>query len=236
MIENTQPIEKPIYDRGGNLEVHSVWDTIQGEGPFSGMPATFVRLFGCNLACKLCDTDYTSNRDRTSPADLFDKISSLPRRSLVVFTGGEPFRQNIMPISDTLIMSGRRVQIETNGTLFPEGLESYSGCTRFFVVCSPKTPTVNPRIWDVCHSLKYVVEHGRIDDDGFPLSSVGPQYGAPARPPNWWLKGLRHEIYIQPLDTQDEESNRRNIQAAVGVCAKHGFRLSLQIHKIVEVA
>jgi len=51
---NNQRREKMDSDPGGWLEIVSVWDTIQGEGPFAGSPAVFVRLAGCNLQCPFC--------------------------------------------------------------------------------------------------------------------------------------------------------------------------------------
>jgi len=48
---NQQPIEKQFLHPKGDLEVHSIFLTIQGEGPFTGQRAVFVRLAGCNLQC-----------------------------------------------------------------------------------------------------------------------------------------------------------------------------------------
>ena len=53
-LPNAQPAEKPDRREDGSLEVHSVFLTIQGEGPFAGRPAVFVRLAGCVLHCPQC--------------------------------------------------------------------------------------------------------------------------------------------------------------------------------------
>ncbi|MFU7502861.1 MAG: palindromic element RPE1 domain-containing protein [Candidatus Tisiphia sp.] len=52
------PKRPAIFNDGTNLEIKSIFKTIQGEGSFVGMPAIFIRLGGCNLACNFCDTDF----------------------------------------------------------------------------------------------------------------------------------------------------------------------------------
>ena len=92
---NIQPIEKiehyGVPDDGG-LDVHSIFPTIQGEGPFVGQPAIFIRLAGCNLQCPLCDTEYTEGRIRLSVPVIFDAVQEHIRlfAPLIVITGGEP--------------------------------------------------------------------------------------------------------------------------------------------------
>ena len=51
---NVQPPEKQVSRSDGFLDVVSVFKTIQGEGPFAGTPAIFVRTAGCNLFCPNC--------------------------------------------------------------------------------------------------------------------------------------------------------------------------------------
>lgn len=224
MIENQQAPEMFIQRTQGVLDVHSIFDTIQGEGTYAGIPATFIRLSACNLQCSLCDTEYTQGRELYSKYDLRDEILKLPSRRLVVITGGEPFRQDFRQFADLMMEQSKQVQIETNGTLYLD-LGEMDG--QLLVICSPKTPKIHEKMWKQISALKYVVEDGKIDDDGLPLSSVGPQYGRPARPPEWWSG----TIYVQPLDHQDPEKNARNTQAAVESCMAHNYRLCLQTQK-----
>lgn len=236
-MKNTQPKEKSLYREDGHLDIVQVWRTIQGEGPFSGMPAVFVRLAGCNLDCPACDTDYTSGRRMFSPrsvlemTDLLSKKTEYMSTDLVVFTGGEPFRQNITPTVNGLLCAGYDVQIETNGTLW---LDSFGRVhDRFYnltVVCSPKTPEINATAYRNADIWKYIVSHGQVDDkDGLPIATLGNTVGV-ARP----HKDVNpRDIYIQPLDEGDEEKNRLNLEVAVSSCLKFGYRLSLQIHKYI---
>ena len=207
---NKQPIEKQTLDPSGTLVVHSVFRTIQGEGPFTGMPAVFVRLQGCNLQCPLCDTDYTSKRSRIGPAMLLDLIKEMdvPTR-LVVLTGGEPMRQNIGSAVYDLVEAGYTVQLETNGTLFIEDLPYHH--PRFKIVCSPKAGRINARLAPLIDALKYVLHADDVDTDGLPrralMHAAAPRV---ARPP----VGFKGTVYLQPVDEQDALKNK---QYAYGV-------------------
>lgn len=224
---NQQPIEQVHHSKDGNLEVVNVWYTIQGEGPFAGKPAVFVRLAGCNLRCPLCDTDYTSNRVWYSPRTLVDKILSINQGArLVVLTGGEPFRQNFAPFVVEASTKQLHVQIETNGTLYNPDVP-YDHVT---VVCSPKVGKIHPKLEPHIRAFKYVLEDGQVMPDGLPKTTLGSEYDV-ARP----CQGHQAEIYVQPLDSFDQAKNSRNMAATVQSCLKFGYRLCLQMHKIVGV-
>lgn len=226
---NEQPIEKRITRSNGYLDVVDIFSTIQGEGPFTGHRAIFVRLAGCNLQCPGCDTDYTSNRKEYHDSELVDEIAKLVQPPyLVVITGGEPFRQNISAFANTLIALGYKVQVESNGTVPPsEGLRE-----EVCIVCSPKTGRMNPKMAERANCFKYVMHADSVDIDGLPIKaldhSANPRV---ARPP----EGNTRPVYLQPMDSKNIAQNHRNIQAVVESCIKHGYQLQLQIHKIVEV-
>lgn len=229
---NTQAIEPPIWREDGSLEVRSIFSTIQGEGPFAGRPSIFVRLAGCNLKCPACDTEYTSFRMLHSPSALLNAVKAVrqdKRIDLIVITGGEPFRQNIVPFVNKAANHDWDVQIETNGAVFPD-YGKLVDMSRVTVVCSPKTPRVSPNIRKRYVYWKYVVQAGNIDpNDGLPLTTLGNSWGV-ARPNNMG-KSVRYRIYVQPLDEQDPIKNKANEQAAIDSCMKFGYRLSYQMHK-----
>ena len=238
---NKQPTEKRQPSYHGQVDVHSIFHTIQGEGPFCGTPAVFIRLAGCNLQCPGCDTDYTSDRKLLGPYEILFEVNELMRRDrwargLVVITGGEPFRQHIGELIHTLIDSGYYVQVESNGTMNPpcapwsQRTDERHGA---YLVISPKTGKLNPLALEAACALKYVVEAGDVrEEDGLPLTALRHSANPfPARPPSDWGR----LVYVQPMDSKDDEKNRLNIQAAVRSCMEHGYILQLQVHKIIGV-
>jgi len=95
------------------MRIAEIFDSLQGEGPAMGRPATFVRLAGCNLRCEGCDTELKQWQELT-PLAISEKVIG----NRVIITGGEPTLQ--MPELSDLIMllhrSGKEIHIETNGT------------------------------------------------------------------------------------------------------------------------
>jgi 7-carboxy-7-deazaguanine synthase len=231
---NTQSISKPDQNPDGNLRVIDVWPTIQGEGPFVGMPAAFVRLAGCNLQCPQCDTDYTVGpRGKSIQYDVTTLLGVIRgnardvKTKLIVFTGGEPFRQNIEPLCQRLCQEDYFVQIESNGTLSLSQMPWYSG--NLFLVCSPKAPMINGHLRGHIKALKYVLSADAVDpNDGLPTSVLGNNL-SPARP---WAGFPREQVYVSPADVGCPLINKANRDAAVKSCLTYGYRLSIQIHKL----
>jgi organic radical activating enzyme len=242
---NTQPAEKPDLREDGSADVNNIFLTVQGEGPLAGTPAMFVRLAGCDLQCPHCDTDYTGVRERVTPHDLYLRTVSVAKHShvfLLVVTGGEPFRQEIGFLCHQFLSRGWRVQIETNGTLPPSRefqTQRHHYGSRLSVVCSPKTPKIHPELAPLVTAYKYVLDADHVDpSDGLPTSVLGLDV-RPARPQRQLREaGLlprynTPDVYVQPADHRDPERNKANMRAAVGSCLKHGYRMSVQTHKIL---
>jgi len=229
------PIRKTDHGDGSRLWVQEVFHTIQGEGPFSGEPAVFVRLAGCNLQCWFCDTDFESSIWQPQLESLMNHIrNNTISGDLVVLTGGEPMRQNIVPLCEALLDAGYRVQVETAGTVVPPGFLNLVAKTpgRLFIVCSPKTPSINADLLPWVHAWKYVVRHGECSIyDGLPLYSTqrkGKQQKL-QRPPH----GV--PVFVQPMDQQDVQQNALNVQQVRDSALTHGHRASIQLHKLLEV-
>ena len=134
MLGKNKILKSENHD-GNYLDVQDIFFTLQGEGPNVGMPAIFIRLGGCNLACEFCDTEFESY-NRLTLIEILDKIKDIlqkkPKTPLVVITGGEPMRQPIAKLCQKLQDLNLLVQIETNGTIFRDLPKDVQ------IICSPK--------------------------------------------------------------------------------------------------
>ncbi|MCL2847672.1 MAG: radical SAM protein [Firmicutes bacterium] len=101
------------------FNVIEIFDSIEGEGIRQGLPATFIRLGGCNLSCNWCDTKYACNPKNFIEMDL-DKIVARvnPNYKRVTLTGGEPLlHKGVKKLIKALIKSNIEINIETNGSI-----------------------------------------------------------------------------------------------------------------------
>lgn len=230
--------QTPSKSSVGSLDLllHSIFYTLQGEGPFAGEAAVFVRFAGCNLQCPMCDTEYTQGAKYVTPDWLAMEVYEVWSRAvvntahpLVVITGGEPFRQPIGPFVRQLLKLGFRVQIETNGTLYQEAFPY--GQHRLTIVCSPKAGKVNRHLEPHINAYKYVLSSDDVDPkDGLPNHALGLP-GKVARPATKAVP-----IYVNPMDEQDVLKNHANLIATAESCLLYGYRFGVQLHKLAGVA
>jgi organic radical activating enzyme len=189
------------------MQLAEIFYSIQGEGTWSGTPAVFVRLAGCNLACDFCDTDYSLKFLAT-----VDDVVRMVREAggdcpMVILTGGEPLAQvETLGLIEALRSDGRRVHIESNGTIFTDLPSDVWLCV------SPKE-RVDPRMAARANEAKLIVD-ARVPEEHLQLFA-----GLPT-------------ILLQP-----EGNKRSNVELALDYAKSHParFRLSLQTHKMIGV-
>ncbi len=235
-----------------HLQVQKIFHTIQGEGPFSGVPAVFVRLTGCNLACWFCDTDWDDENDPKMTVDEvlleIDRERELyPKTTLCVITGGEPLRFDIVALlATTLTARDWTIQFETAGTFYQPVLQ----LPGIHTVVSPKTGRVDARFAFISAdrvSWKYVIRADETDPkDGLPVGNyqrhkkdvhlTGSMVddtkrlgGALYRPPEG------HRIYVTPMDENPPTRNAANRIEVAEVAMKFGYIAQIQIHKELEL-
>ena len=101
-----------------SLEVCETFYSILGESTFQGQPAFFIRLTGCNLRCRYCDTPYAYEGGRETALAALVKAARPGASRLVLVTGGEPLLQaETLPLLSRLDEAGLTVLLETNGSL-----------------------------------------------------------------------------------------------------------------------
>ncbi|WP_425361193.1 7-carboxy-7-deazaguanine synthase QueE [Candidatus Tisiphia endosymbiont of Stenodema calcarata] len=213
------PKRPAIFNDGTSLEIKSIFKTIQGEGSFIGMPAVFIRLGGCNLACNFCDTDF-EDFNMLTINNIIEEVEKLTINiKLVVITGGEPFRQPIELLCYKLVDLDYMVQIETNGTLYRNLPD------KVHIVCSPKAgkngyALLRDDLLSHINALKFLVAKN------IPKYSNIPEVGQ---------SKYNIPVFIQPMDQNNLLLNKENERLAIDLAIKYGHRLSLQTHKILGI-
>jgi len=235
---------KTIINPHNYLTVREIFETIQGEGPLTGRPATFVRLAGCNLKCHFCDTDFDINKARRYSIDDIVRKCIAFGHDLVVITGGEPLLQSLSALIKQLRAHEIQVQIETAGSIWPDDLTepilSGDGNLPVCVVVSPKTPNIHPLARLFADAFKYPISanDGTTVQNGVPVCNTQVKGGI--------AKALfndsnipKRAIYVQPIEeywpdgTRNAGATECNVQLAIKVCMMYGYTLSLQTHKIL---
>jgi len=189
------------------LQLVELFYSIQGEGTFTGTPAVFVRLAGCNLNCRFCDTDYAL-RFIAGVDEVVERVRELSEGCpMVVLTGGEPLAQRASaPLIDALRAGGRRVHIESNGTIAVDLPPDV------WLTLSPKE-RLSDEMAARANEAKLIVQ-GRV-----PLE---------------WLDrfGEHTAVFLQPEGNKPE-----NIALAIDAvkARPQRLRLSLQTHKMIGI-
>lgn len=197
------------------MRVNEIFYSLQGEGRYTGTPAVFVRLSGCNEKCSFCDTDHLPFKEM-SEDDVVEEVCSYSAHHVVI-TGGEPTLQLTASLCEKLHSKGLYVQIETNGSLLlPDN------CRIDWVTCSPKSLPV--RIQQV-DELKVL----------FPFAEGKEEYLCQLIPV---LREKKSdiELRLQPLDTGDAMRNKRIIADTIDYILNHPeWKMSLQTHKMLDI-
>jgi len=197
------------------LKINEIFYSIQGEGPFAGHPAVFIRLSGCNETCKFCDTDHEAGAMMSSSQIMARLLELCEDCRLAVITGGEPLLQDFSELAADLIAEGFTVQVETNGSADPVIPDIL--LKEMHIVCSPKQKKVHSFLAPYIDSWKILV------DEDTQVSDL-PNIGSGA-------------IYLQPvtIGEWDSKQSTRNRANAVKLCLETGYFLSMQLHKMLEV-
>src|SRR5262245_14936385 len=109
---------RPAFPTRPAMRVTEIFHSIQGESSHAGRLCVFVRLTGCNLRCRWCDSEYTfTGGEKMSLDDVMDRVRSYGTR-LVEITGGEPLAQaEAFELITRLCDENYEVLIETSGSI-----------------------------------------------------------------------------------------------------------------------
>ncbi|MBL0561297.1 7-carboxy-7-deazaguanine synthase QueE [Aeromonas hydrophila] len=218
--------------------INEIFQTIQGEGVFTGLPAIFVRLQGCPVGCPWCDTRHTwvvdparevgvqAVLDCSNESDGWSKMSTEQilasfqqlgyQARHVVITGGEPCLYDLQDLSTALIEAGYQVQIETSGT---SEIQTHE---QTWVTVSPKInmkgglPVLVSAL-ERANEIKHPVATERHVEELDALLATA---------------SLRENVVIalQPISQKP-----RATQLAMATCIARNWRLSIQTHKYLDI-
>jgi 7-carboxy-7-deazaguanine synthase len=118
------------------VRITEIFHSLQGEADTVGFPTVFVRLTGCPLRCRFCDTAYAfTGGEPMTLDDVLGRVAEFTPRYVCV-TGGEPLAQkSCLPLLTALCDAGYRVSLETSGAMAIEAVDP-----RVIRVVDVKTP------------------------------------------------------------------------------------------------
>jgi 7-carboxy-7-deazaguanine synthase len=129
-------VPQPTAHSDDTLRITEIFYSLQGEARTVGLPTVFVRLTGCPLRCRYCDTEYAFFGGKLQRlAAIREQVASYRPRYVTV-TGGEPLAQpNCLPLLSDLCDDGYEVSLETSGAMPVAGVDP-----RVIKVLDLKTP------------------------------------------------------------------------------------------------
>ncbi|MDX7991557.1 7-carboxy-7-deazaguanine synthase QueE [Xenorhabdus littoralis] len=219
--------------------INEIFQTLQGEGVFTGVPSVFIRLQGCPVGCSWCDTKHTWEKEadkqqpmdnillKSEESDLWAVATATQLLNIfirqgysarhIVITGGEPCLYDLRPLTETLESEGYQCQIETSGT------HEIKCSEKTWVTVSPKVKMrggykVLPEAMKRANEIKHPVGRER---DIEALDELLTMLDGNPEP----------TISLQPI-SQKEDATRLCIET----CIARNWRFSMQTHKYLNIA
>jgi len=161
------------------LRVYEIFASIEGEGVDIGMPSVFVRLSGCNLRCRWCDTPEALDLYSGSEMSIDNVLEEVKKYGIrrVVVTGGEPLMQNdALELVKKLLSEGFFVSVETNGTYDISALTEFNNVRISIDIKTPSSGMEGRTLWENLSLLrphdqvKFVLEG--TEDYNYALSVI----------------------------------------------------------------
>jgi 7-carboxy-7-deazaguanine synthase len=203
------------------LLVCETFSSVMGESSFAGLPGFFIRLSGCNLRCRYCDTTYAYNQgvERTIKSLVAEAETS--GFNLVLITGGEPLLQEeCLLLLSALIKREFTVLLETNGSRPLEDLD-----TRVHRIMDLKCPSSGMQAHNYLNNLEYLTPADELKfvvcdrtDFDWALQTMAP-----------YRSWERHQVLISPAFGALSPSDL----VAWILEAQLPLRLNLQLHKYI---
>jgi 7-carboxy-7-deazaguanine synthase len=205
--------------------ISEIFLSLQGEGPSAGTPAHFVRLQGCDVGCRWCDTKYSWDPGAGSVMEvdeIWQTARALGDAPLLVISGGEPLEHaGLLGLLQQALQRWTRVEVETSG-IGPPPLSH----PRLAYNVSPKLPSATPRWADTWrHGAAWVAE---------PHATFKIVVGDPPDPDDARRLIAEHRlprerVMLMP-EGMTEERVRGHAATLAEICKREGLRMSPRLH------
>lgn len=208
------------------FEIVEIFTSVNGEGPFAGKLALFIRFKGCNLNCSYCDTKWANTPMAPSENHSVEDLLELVRASRVkhvTLTGGEPLTVPHMDrFLEALSQEEVEVEIETNGSIPIHPFSEVTGKKPRFTV-DYKTPSSGE------NEKMYYPNYAHLKAEDVVKCVVGSMLDLEAALALYKKYEIK-EMYLSPVFGQIESS------VIVEFMKAHDMvdaRLQIQLHKII---
>lgn len=138
------------------LRISEIFFSLQGEGPLVGWPTLFIRVFGCNLNCRWCDTPYAKGKGVYQEVEVQEILNLWKKEyseiSYFTITGGEPLLQEgVYFLIENLLKKKAIICLETNGSISIERVPE-----EVVKVVDFKTPSSGMEKFNFYENLKFL--------------------------------------------------------------------------------
>lgn len=202
-----------LFEKGRKLPLIEDFYTVQGEGFHTGKPAYFIRIGGCDIGCRWCDTKLSWNADIHPLVDTDEIIKNASQfeAQAIVVTGGEPLSYDLSYLCKKAKEKGLMTFLETSGAYPLSGEWNW-------ICLSPKSQ--KPALESLYHEadeLKIII----FDDNDFHWAETcSEKIGADCK------------LYLQP---EWSRRNENTIKIIDYIKKNPKWNLSVQLHKYLNI-
>jgi 7-carboxy-7-deazaguanine synthase len=203
-----------------SMKITEVFYDLEGEGKYQGFPTLFIRLMGCNLRCKWCDTKYSYAGGKVMSIDeLVTRAKQSPYRHINI-TGGEPLEQkkDVIELIKKIkrICRDKVISVETNGSI------SISGVPADNISMDIKLPSSGCELDIKLDNLKLLKEKDQVKLVAATKEDLS--YGAEVLAKN----GTKAVIIVQPVFKHFSLKEIKKFVMDNGL----NWKVSVQLHKL----
>lgn len=192
------------------MQISEMFESVQGEGKYAGMPVFFIRVSGCTRKCSFCDSKYHTKGKKMRASDIGDTILKSGKNT-VIWTGGEPTLQitdiklvmNYLKKKNAIVMH----HLETNG-------DRKIDYRLFDYVC------FSPKVLNMASRIKHMMKE--IDHKNYDIKVVTDL--------ELNKKMFKHATMLMPLSTNDKKMDNKIEQDVWNYCNDNNIKFCLRQH------